>query len=138
MLAVAGLSVEKIAIELLDAVRVARTASSVLIEHAASTAELARLEWEQESASLKKFVLAMESLAVLIGLTFLYSGLLIVAIAWDTPYRLYAMALLPLLFAIASYLVWCFLGRLSQQREERFTAFNAELGKTLQLLRSRL
>lgn len=138
MLAVAGLTAEKMAIELLDAVRIVRTAGGLAIEHAASTAELARLEWAQESDNLRKFVLGLQLLTVLVGLTLLYSGGLVLTIAWDTPYRLHVMFLLPLLFAMASCLTWRFLGRLSQQREARFAAFSSELGKTVHLLRSHL
>lgn len=138
MSAVMGPLAGKVAIELLDAVRIARTASGLLIEHAASTAELARLDWELESARLKKFVLGMQLLAVLIGLTLLYAGMLAVAITWNTQYRLYVMTALPLLFAIASWVTWRYLGRLSQQGEDRFAAVRAEVGKTLNLVRSHL
>ncbi|PTU30558.1 hypothetical protein CJD38_13705 [Stenotrophobium rhamnosiphilum] len=126
------------AIELLDAVRLARTASGLLIEHATSIAEAARLDWAEESARLKKFMLGMQLLAVLVGLTLLYAGVLIVALTWNTPYRMYAIAVLPLLFAMASYLAWRYLGQLSQKREERFAIVRTELSKTLYLLRSYL
>lgn len=138
MLEIVGLSAEKFIVELLDAVRKVRTASNLILDHAESITDLAHLEWELESVNLKQFLFGMQLFAVFVGLTLLYGGLLIAAIAWDTPYRFYILTLLPLLFAVASCVVWRFLGRISRRRKENFAGFSAELGKTLHLLRGDL
>jgi uncharacterized membrane protein YqjE len=127
-----------IAVELLDAVRLARTAGSLLLEHATLTAELAGADWQEEEARLKRLIFTTLLYAILIGLVLLHFSAVAVLAAWDTPYRVHAAVLMLLVWIGCAVAVRLRLKRVAQQGERRFAASRAELGKTLELLRRHL
>lgn len=127
-----------VAVELIDAVRIARSAGGLLIEHAALTAELARSDWEQEQARLKRLLFTTLLYAILVALALLHVSVVALAAAWDTPYRVHSAIAMLVLWLVGAVLVRRRLQRISAEGEGRFAASRAEFGKTMDLLRSHL
>lgn len=127
-----------LAIELLDAMRIARATGGLLLDHSLLAAELVRLDWQEEKARLKQLILINLLGATLVGLTLLHASALAIAAAWDTPYRLYVMAALLLLFAAATWFAWKRLQRLSDEGDRQFEASREQIQKTIDLLKRHL
>lgn len=125
-------------VELIDAVRIARSAGGLLLEHAVLTAELAGSDWEAEKLRLKRLLFSTLLYVVFISLALLQLGALIVVVAWDTPYRIHAAAAVLLLWLACAGLIRRRVRRITADSEGRFAASRAELGKTVDILRRHL
>lgn len=127
-----------VVVELLDAVRLARTAGGLLLEHATLTAELAQADWQEERARIKQLIFTTLLYAILIGLVLLHLSALALVAAWDTPYRVHVTAALLLLWVGCTLAVRLRLRRIGAEGEGRFAASRAELQRTAELLRRHL
>lgn len=125
-------------VELIDAVRIARSAGSLLLDHAVLTAELAGSDWEAEKLRLKRLLFSTLLYVVFISLALLQFGALMVVVAWDTPYRIHAAAAVLLLWLVCIGLIRRRVQRIAADGEGRFAASRAELGKTVDILRRHL
>lgn len=103
------------------------------IEGLQARLELLQIELAAEQARLGRQLLRSLVLVLLIFLAVQTSGLLLVALAWNTPWRIPVIAGLATVMALAALQ----LGRRLQRRGESgaFAATVAELGKDLSLLR---
>lgn len=123
---------------LLDIVRILRSAGGPLFTQTALHAQLARVEWAQEKGRLLHMLLV-----AVLGFAFLlcglmFAGVLVLAVSWDTGFRLPAMLALVLLFALGVHFAWQRLQSLSAQGERAFAATREELAADIALLRSKL
>jgi uncharacterized membrane protein YqjE len=125
-------------VDLLDAVRAVRMSGSLLLDHAALGAELVGVEWAEERARLRRSLLCLVLGAILLGLTLLQLDILVMLAFWQTPYRVTAAALLTLLFGAGLALAWRNFQRLGEESTQAFAGSREQLGRTIQLLRSRL
>jgi uncharacterized membrane protein YqjE len=125
-------------VELIDAVRVARSAGGMLLEHAALTAELAQSDWQEEQSRLKRLLFSILLYTLLLGLVLLHVSALVMMLAWNTPYRVHAVAGMLLIWSVALLLVRRRLQRISAEGDGRFNASREELRKTLHMLRQHL
>ncbi len=127
-----------VAIEVLDALRIARATGGLLLDHVVLAAELVRLEWQEEKTRLRQLVQINLALVVLISLTLLHLSALAIAVAWDTRYRLYVMSAMLLFFLISTVAVWRHLQQLSDQDGQQFTESRRQIEKSLELLKRHL
>lgn len=121
--------------ELIEALHTARTAGRLLLEHAATAAELAGIEWQQERSRLEQSALAALLLAVLLGIALLQLSALALLLAWDTLFRLPVAAVLALAYAVAALAAWRRLQQLARQGDGRFGDSRRELRKTAEVVR---
>ena len=129
-------SSDSIAISPLDAYRLLRRAGGALLTQATLHGELARVEWAQEKRRLLKMLGV-----VLLGLTaltcmMLFLGFMVLAISWDTPYRVAGVAAMSLIYALATFVAWQRFKVLASLGDDSFAATREELAADLALLRS--
>lgn len=126
------------AVNPLQLLGILRSASGALIAQASLHAELAQVEWEVEKQRLIKIIIfALVGLACFLCLIF-FVGLLILAISWDTQYRIPAFIGLILCYVLA--LVWTGfkLKALAALGEKSFAATRAEIAADINLIKSAL
>jgi uncharacterized membrane protein YqjE len=122
----------------LDVVRVLRSAGSALLTQAGLYGQLARVEWAAEKSRIAR--LAAAALIAFIGLlcALLMAGVLVLAISWDTPYRVPAAIGLVVFYAACAGLAWYRFKALSARSREAFAGTREELAADVNLIRSRL
>lgn len=118
----------------LDAVRILRSAGGALLDQAALHGQLAQLEWEQEKTRLLRMLFV-----ILLGVSclicaMLFAGAVLLMAAWQTQYRLHAAAALTLIFALGVAIAWrrfqawsALGGRVFETSREQFAADRAVL-----------
>lgn len=126
------------AIHLLRSLNRLRRAGGALLTQASLHAELARVEWQQEKqrlvAMLATLILGTASLLCVM----LFSGLLVLLLAWSTPYRIFALVAVIAVYAIATVLALRKLRALAALGDHSFAATREELAADLAELRSAL
>lgn len=122
----------------LDIVRILRSAGGPLFTQTALHAQLARVEWaEERSRLLRMLLVALLGFACLLC-ALLFAGTLVLALSWDTSFRIPALMTLILLFAVGVRLAWQRLQLLAAQGERAFAATREEIAADIALLRSKL
>jgi uncharacterized membrane protein YqjE len=129
---------ESTAINPLDAIRLLRSAGAALCNQAALHGQLARVGWAGEKNRLLSMLVAG-----LLGFASLLCAMLIVAalvlaLCWDTVYRVPAAIALIAVYGLGSGFAWHRLGTLSARSGEAFAATREEFAADLALLKSRL
>jgi uncharacterized membrane protein YqjE len=125
-------------ISALGAIRILRSAGGALLDQLALHGQLAQVEWGQEKIRLSKMLIgALLGFACLLCVM-LSLGTLVVALSWDTGYRIPAATALAALYGLGAGLAWRRLAILSKHGDQSFTASRAELIADLALLRSKL
>ena len=123
---------------LLRTVRLLRSAGGALLVQAALHGQLAQVEWEEEKRRLAKMLLI-----TLLGLAFLVCVMLLVcvlvlALSWETAYRIPAMVALIAICALACALAWRRVCALSALSSQSFAATREEIAADIALLKSKL
>lgn len=121
----------------LDLVRSVYITSDGLFRQTRLQGELVKLEWEEEKTRLLQMLLAL-----LIGLTFLICSLgcvsvLVMALFWDSPYRIPAVLLLIGMHTSGLVLAWRRFQALSARSANAFAATREELAADIALFGSR-
>jgi uncharacterized membrane protein YqjE len=125
-------------INALGAIRKLRSAGGALLDQLALHGQLAQVEWAQEKNRLLKMLVgAVLGFACLLCVM-LSLGALVVALCWDTGYRIPAVAALAALYGLGAGLAWRRFAVLSKHGNQSFAASRAELVADLALLRSKL
>lgn len=123
---------------LLDRLRLLNAASSALLTQAMLHSELLRVEWAEEKRRLLHILLALLlGYAALLGLL-IFAGVLVLALNWDTAYRIYAIIALLIIYAGATFFAWRRVEHLAKQGERAFAASREELAADITLLRKKL
>jgi uncharacterized membrane protein YqjE len=125
-------------IKALGAIRILRSAGGALLDQLALHAQLAQVEWGEEKTRLLKMLVGAALGFACILCVMLFLGALVMALCWETAYRLPAAAALAALYGLGAGLAWRRLAVLSRHSSESFAASRAELAADLALLRSRL
>lgn len=122
----------------LDVVRLLRSGGRALLAQALLHGQLARIEWQEE----KKRLLRMLAFTLLgfacLLCALLFAGGLLLAVAWDTAWRLPALAGLVLLYGAATALAWRRFRRLADLGDRAFAGLREELAADAALLRNNL
>lgn len=122
----------------LDVVRLLRSGGGALLAQALLHGQLARIEWQEE----KKRLLRMLAITLLgfacLLCVLLFAGGFMLAVAWDTAWRLPVFAGLVLLYGAATALAWRRFQRLAALGDRAFAGLREELAADAALLRSNL
>lgn len=120
----------------LDIIRLLRSAGGALFAQAALHTELIRVEWAEEKNRLvKMLLLALVGFAC--GLCLLiFVGVLVLALSWDTEYRIHAVVALIALFGLGIFIAYRRFQKLSALSPNAFAATREELAADLALMKS--
>jgi uncharacterized membrane protein YqjE len=111
-------------------------AAEALVIQGLLHAQLARIEWEQEkNRLLKMLAVTLLGFACLLCVL-LFAGALVLAMTWETPYRIAAVAGLVLLYGSGTAMAWRRFRALSALGGEIFTASLEELAADAALLKA--
>ncbi len=122
----------------LDVVRILRSAGSALFAQASLHGQLARVEWaEEKSRLLQMLVFGLLGFAGLLCVL-LAAGALVLALSWDTPYRIAAAVALLAVYGLIAGFAWVRLKTLSARGNQAFAATREELAADIALLKSNL
>jgi len=126
---------EAASIRTAEVLHILRSAGGALLVQAALHGQLLRVEWAQEKSRLLRMAMAaLLGLVCLLGLMTAL-GMLLLAIYWDTPYRVRAVSVLVALYALGVAIVWRLLKSQEALASDSFAATRSELAADLELLR---
>jgi uncharacterized membrane protein YqjE len=134
----AGAGAARAAINPLELVAALRSAGKPLFAQLALHGQLVRIELAEERNRLLK--MAVATLVCFIGLlcTLILAGVVALAFAWDTPYRIPAAIAVVGVFVLVTGLALWRLRVLSALGSQSFAATREEIAADLALLRSRM
>lgn len=122
----------------LDALRTLRSASGALCTQASLYGQLVQVEWKEEKCRLMSMtVMGLAGFALLLCLM-LSVGALVLALSWETAYRIPAIGTLMVLYGLGLAIVWRRIQVLSALGEFSFAATRQELATDINLLKSKL
>jgi uncharacterized membrane protein YqjE len=129
---------ETASIRTAEVLRVLRTAGGALLLQAALHGQLLRVEWAEEKSRLLKLVTAtLVGFVCLLGLLAAL-GTLLLALYWDTPYRIAAVSALLALYGLGMALAWRLFSSQAALASRSFAVTRSELAADLELLRRQL
>jgi len=129
---------ETVSIRTAEVLRILRSAGGALLLQAALHGQLLRVEWAEEKSRLLKLVMAtLLGFVCLLGLMAAL-GALLLALYWDTPYRILAVSVLMALYGLGMALAWRLFRSQAALGTRSFAASRSELAADLELLRSQL
>jgi uncharacterized membrane protein YqjE len=117
---------------------VARTAGRALLAQAALHADLLGEAWREEKDRLRGLAMALLLGFACFLCALLAVGVLLLALYWDTPMRIPAIASLLVLYGLGVAIAWRSLLGQSRRKNEALAASRDELAADLQLLRGQL
>lgn len=127
---------ESESIDLLSALRIARSAGGALITQASLYGKLASIEWQEEKSRLLK-MLMIGVIGFACTLCFmLFIGLLVLVLSWETNYRILALTSLIAIYGIGIGFAWLRFEELAARNKQSFAATREEFAIDLALLRS--
>jgi len=133
-----GTTAEAVSIRPAEVLRILRTAGGSLLLQAALHGQLLRVEWAEEKSRLLKLVIAtLLGFVCLLGLMAAL-GALLLALYWDTPYRILAVSVLIGVYGLGMALAWRLFSSQAALGSRSFAASRSELAADLDLLRSQL
>jgi len=133
-----GTTADAASIRTTEVLRILRTAGGALLLQAALHGQLLRVEWAEEKSRLLKLVMAtLLGFVCLLGLMAAL-GALLLALYWDTPYRIPAVSVLLALYGLGMALAWRLFRSQAALSSRSFAATRSELAADLELLRSQL
>lgn len=122
----------------LDALRIVRAAGGALLEQAALHAQLAQVEFaEEKNRLLKMHWITLAGFAFFIC-ALLSGGALLLALSWDTPYRVPVSFALSAVYAFGVSVSWRRFQAQAQLGGKSFAATRDELSADIALLKSKL
>ncbi|HEX9473176.1 MAG TPA: phage holin family protein [Steroidobacteraceae bacterium] len=134
----ASTSIHAVSIKTTGVLRILRTAGGALLLQAALHGQLLRVEWAEEKSRLLKLVMAtLLGFVCLLGLLAAL-GVLLLALYWDTPYRILAVSVLMAFYGLGMALAWRLFSSQAALASCSFAASRSELAADLELLRSQL
>lgn len=125
-------------IDPLNAIRLLRSAGGALCSQAGLYGQLAKVEWAEEKIRLTKMLLATLAGFIFLLCVLLFLGVLILALSWDTAYRIHSVLGVIAVYAIGMGFAWHKLQGLSALGGQSFAATREEMAADLALIRSKL
>lgn len=126
------------AIHPLTALRLLLSAGGALFAQAALHGQLARVEWAEEKRRLEQMLMVtLLGFACLLGAMLLVTAL-VLALSWETAYRIPALIALIAVHALGTAIAWRRFQALSALGSRTFAATREELAADITLLKSKL
>ncbi len=122
----------------LRALRILGSASGPMLAQASLHSELARVEWAEEKSRLLRLAVAAALGSAFLLCVMLFAGVLVIAVSWDSVYRVAAIVAVIVVYAISAGIALHKLLQLSAQGEQAFAATREEISADLEMLKSRL
>jgi uncharacterized membrane protein YqjE len=120
----------------MDALRLLLAAGGALFTQAGLHGQLAQLEWAAEKVRLQQMLLTgLLGFASLLS-SMIFVGALVMAMSWDTAFRIPAIIAVVAVYGLATGLAWRRLRSLSAQGKQAFAATREEFAADMALLRS--
>jgi uncharacterized membrane protein YqjE len=121
-----------------DVIRILNLAGGALFTQAGLHGQLVRVEWEAEKDRLLKLlVTALLGFAGLVS-AMLFTGALVIAVSWDTAYRIPVELTLIAVYFLGTAFAWRRFKMLLALSGQAFAATREEFAADLALLRSTL
>jgi uncharacterized membrane protein YqjE len=122
----------------LNAIHILRSAGGALLTQIGLHGRLAEIEWKEQKLRLVQMLLF-----VLLGFTcllcvMLFAGVLVLALSWDTSYRVLSVLVLLAAYGAATGFAWQRFQTLAARSNEAFAATRAELAADIALFKSKL
>jgi uncharacterized membrane protein YqjE len=114
---------------------VARSAGGALLTQATLHAELLGEAWLEEKARLRGMAMASLMVVACFLCTLLATGVLLLALWWDTPLRIPVVVGLLVAYGLGTVIAWRNLRRHANIRNEALAASRNELAADLRLFR---
>lgn len=125
-------------IEVLEFIRLLRSAGSNISSQASLHGQLILIEIKEEKNRLVQMIIMM-LLSFVVGIcTLIFIGILVVALSWDTPYRIHSIVALIGACGLGIGLIIYRIKVLVARSNQAFIATRRELSADLALLRSHL
>lgn len=118
--------------------RALRGSAPVIVELMHIRAELARVEWMQEKERLQRLAVATVVVGLCGLLAVLFACIALIVGFWDTAYRTWVAAAIPLVFIVGAALAFGVVRRQRALAAERFAGSREEWAKDLAWLKARL
>src|SRR4029077_10099251 len=112
-------------INALGAIRILRSAGGALLDQLALHAQLAQVEWGEEKTRLLKMLVGAVLGFACVLCVMLSLGALLMALCWETPYRVPTAGALAALYGLGAGLAWRRFAVLSKHGSESFAASRA-------------
>jgi uncharacterized membrane protein YqjE len=125
-------------IDALAAIRLLRSAGGALFDQLALHGQLAQVEWVEEKNRLLKMLAGAILGFACFQCIMLAVGALLLAVCWETVYRIPAAAALVGLYGLGAGFAWHRFTALSALSGQSFAATRVELAADLALIRSKL
>ncbi len=122
----------------LRTLRVLGAAGGALFSQASLHSELAQVEWQEEKSRLLRLATAAALGYAALLCLLLFVGVLVLALTWDTLYRVPAVMAVIVVYAICAGIAWHRLQHLAAQGQLAFAASREELAADLEMLKGRL
>lgn len=122
----------------LDAIRLLRSAGGALFAQATLHGQLARVEWAEEKTRLMNMAVAALAGFAFLLCFLLFAGGLVIALSWDTQYRVAAVSVLAVIYALAAFIAWRRFQALSAMSDQAFAATREEIAADIALIKSKL
>jgi len=132
------LAADSAAFNPLDAIRLLRSAGKSLFAQLALHGQLALVEWaEEKDRLLKMLIVALLGFACVLCFMVL-GGALVLALFWETAYRIPAAVSVMAVFVIGIAIAWRRLQALSALGSQAFAVSREELAIDIAMIRSKL
>ena len=129
---------ESTLINSLDIVRLLRSAGGALLAQLALHGKLASVEWEEEKNRLQQmFIITLFGFVCVLCILF-FTGAVVLAFSWETPYRIHAIVSLIAIYGIGVFIAWRRFQTLAALSGNAFAATREELAADIALIRSKL
>jgi uncharacterized membrane protein YqjE len=125
-------------IDALAAIRLLRSAGGALFDQLALHGQLAQVEWVEEKNRLLKMLAGAILGFACFQCIMLSVGALLLALCWETVYRIPVAAALIGLYGLGAGFAWRRFSALSALSDQSFAATRVELAADLALIRSKL
>jgi uncharacterized membrane protein YqjE len=126
------------ALNALSTLRILRSVGGALFDQVALHAQLAQIEWEEEKSRLLRTLLGAALGFACLLCVLLSVGALVLALCWETEYRIPAATALVGLYGLGTGWMWRRAAAQAALSSQSFAATRLELAADLALLRSKL
>lgn len=132
------MTADSTAINALGAIRILRSAGGALFDQVALHGQLAQVEWGEEKKRLSRMLVGAALGFACLLCVMLAVGALVLALCWETVYRIPVAAALIGVYGLGAGFAWRRIAALSVLGGQSFATTRAELAADLALLRSKL
>jgi len=122
----------------LDAIHVLRSAGDALFDQAMLYVKLLHVEWAEEKKRLLTMFIVMLLGFVCLLCLMIFAGGLVLALSWDTEYRISTLIALMTLYGAGTVLAGFYIQSLAARSSHAFLATREEFAADMALLKSRL